>query len=127
VGALLAFALAPCVGRWSDSVGRRPVLLGTTMLMLFTPWSLLLHSYWNWSFYWFYAADFLARLGMSPGLAANLSYLADVTAPFARPTAFAYVMGTFSITQVIGPFISQHVEEVRACMCPLFCSVPLWW
>jgi multidrug resistance protein len=96
----------PLLGRWSDSMGRKPLLIvsqaGTflgSMVTAFAP------SLW---------VLFLAR-AMSGATAGNLAlaqaYISDVTAPEERAKSFGIIGIAFGLGFLVGPAVSGYLAE----------------
>ena len=98
--AILQFMFAPILGRWSDRIGRRPVLLvsvGGTVL-----------SYLLWVFAGDFWALVLARIigGVASGnLSVATAAIADVTSRKGRSKGMAFVGIAFGLGFIIGPAI----------------------
>ncbi len=111
VYAVCSLVAAPFLGRWSDRIGRKPVLLlsqfgtlaGFVMLAL-AP-----------SLTWVFAARALD--GITAGnVATARAYISDVTAPKERTQAFGLIAAAFSFGYLIGPagagMLSHYGQEV---------------
>ncbi len=98
--AILQFVFAPIWGRWSDRIGRRPVLMvsvGGTVL-----------SYLLWIFAGDFWALVLARVigGVASGnLSVATAAIADVTSRQGRSKGMAFVGIAFGLGFIIGPAI----------------------
>jgi MFS family permease len=99
--AICQFVAGPLLGRWSDGVGRRPVLIfsqiGTLIGFLILA---------NANVLWLV---FVARIidGLTAGnLSLAQAYIADVTRPSERSKSFAVIGIAFGIGFLIGPAIS---------------------
>lgn len=99
--------VAPFLGRWSDVIGRRPIMLATTLVFAL-----------SWVFY--AQADSLWIMFVSRALSgiagANLSvayaYLADATTPADRTRAMGMVGAAFGLGFIFGPVIGAHLLAV---------------
>ena len=97
---LMQLIFAPILGRWSDRIGRRPILL---MSILGTAISFLVLGFANslWML-------FLGRMldGMSGGnISTAQAYIADVTPLEKRSSAMGIIGAAFGLGFVIGPAI----------------------
>src|SRR5438094_2386842 len=100
VYSLMQFFANTFLGRWSDRVGRRPILLATMLLnaagyVLFA----LAGSYW---------ALFLSRVvgGFAGGnISAAQAYVADITTPVERSRGMGLLGAAFGLGFVLGPGI----------------------
>jgi DHA1 family tetracycline resistance protein-like MFS transporter len=97
---MMQLIAAPILGRWSDRVGRRPVLL---LSILGTSLSFLILGLANtlWML-------FLGRLidGASGGnISTAQAYIADVTPPEKRSSAMGLIGAAFGLGFIIGPAI----------------------
>lgn len=112
VGALVSsFAFCtllagPFLGRWSDRIGRRPVLL-VSQAGTFAGFLILANAHTLW-------VVFLARI-IDGTTAGNLSiaqaYISDVTKPEERARSFAVIGIAFGLGFLIGPAISGFLSQ----------------
>ncbi len=112
IGAIVAtFALCqllagPFLGRWSDKIGRRPVLL-VSQLGTLIGFLILANSTAVWML-------FLAR-AIDGATAGNLTiaqaYISDVTKPEDRTKSFAVIGIAFGLGFLIGPGISGYLSQ----------------
>ena len=125
IGALMAtfsfwqFIFAPILGRWSDRIGRRPVLLlslGGTILgyvvlaiadrPIFTEH----HIPWLWGLPVGLVLLFLSRTidGISGGnISTAQAYIADITTPEDRVKGMAMIGAAFGLGFIFGPVIGS--------------------
>ncbi|HMD54390.1 MAG TPA: MFS transporter, partial [Phycisphaerae bacterium] len=106
------FLFAPVLGRWSDQIGRRPVLLisqcGTLagFLMLFS--ANFFHGIWG------IAVIFASRI-LNGITGANIStanaYIADITTPENRAKGMGAIGAAFGMGFVLGPVIGGTVSH----------------
>jgi MFS family permease len=89
---------APFLGRLSDRVGRRPVLLCTTLLSTL---SYLLYAHANVLWIMFASRIFAGVAGANIGVA--FAYIADVTKPEERAKGMGMVGAAFGLGFVLGP------------------------
>lgn len=99
VYSLMQFFFAPVLGRWSDKVGRRPVLL---ISMLGTALSFIMLA-WSKSFWWFFVARALDGLAGS-NIATAQAYIADLSPPEQRTRNIGMWIGAaFGLGFAFGP------------------------
>ncbi|HZU76578.1 MAG TPA: MFS transporter [Dehalococcoidia bacterium] len=111
VGSLIA---APLLGRWSDRIGRKPVLLlsqagscASFVMLALAP-----------SLAWLFAARLLD--GLTAGnVATARAYLADTTPREQRARAFGLIAAAFGFGYLIGPATAGLLARYGA-------AVPLW-
>jgi MFS transporter, DHA1 family, tetracycline resistance protein len=112
LGALLAvffamqFVFSPILGRLSDRVGRRPVILGT--LVLATAGHLTL-SVAGSSIVLLFAARILAGIG-SGNLSVAQAYVADRTRPEERARGMGLIGAAFGVGFAVGPLIGGVLQ-----------------
>jgi multidrug resistance protein len=98
---------SPIWGRWSDRVGRRPVMListlGASLAYLAFAFS---HTYWL-----LFASRLLAGV-MGGNIAAAQAYVADVTAPQNRAKGMGMIGAAFGIGFTLGPAIAALLLQV---------------
>ena len=111
----MQFVATALLGRLSDRIGRRPILLTT---MLFNA-----AGYVLFAFAPSYAALFLARVisGFASGnISAAQAYVADITPPAERARGMGILGAAFGIGFVLGPMIGgladHHGATVRHCV-----------
>jgi MFS transporter, DHA1 family, tetracycline resistance protein len=106
------FLFAPILGRWSDQIGRRPVLLisqcGTLIgfLMLFS--ANFFHGDWG------IAVIFASRIvnGITGGnISTANAYIADITTPENRAKGMGVIGAAFGLGFVLGPVIGGTVSH----------------
>jgi multidrug resistance protein len=104
--ALCQLIAGPILGRWSDQVGRKPVLivsqLGTLVGFLILAFA---HQLW---------LVFLSRVidGLTAGnLSIAQAYIADVTTPENRAKSFGVIGIAFGIGFLVGPGISGFLSQ----------------
>ncbi len=103
----MQFVFAPLWGRWSDRIGRKPILVGG---LIGTAGSYVLFAH----------ADSLALLLASRLLAgffgANIStaqaYIADVTTPENRAKGMGLIGAAFGLGFTLGPFIGGELTRI---------------
>lgn len=97
---LMQFLATALLGRLSDRVGRRPVLLATMLINA--------AGYMLFAFAGSYAALFISRVvsGFASGnISAAQAYMADITTPAERSRGMGLIGAAFGIGFIIGPFI----------------------
>ena len=97
---LMQFLATAVLGRLSDRVGRRPVLLATMLINA--------AGYTLFAFAGSYAALFISRVvsGFASGnISAAQAYMADITTPAQRSRGMGLIGAAFGIGFIIGPFI----------------------
>jgi len=102
---LLTFASSPAVGTWSDTAGRRTVLVASEVAHLMPAVALLLWAYAGVSIYAFFVVR--SMTGAINSLACCLAYVADVTSPLNRAPAFGLLLATASMGVVAAPIGAQ--------------------
>jgi MFS family permease len=112
--ALCALVSAPLLGRWSDRVGRKPVLLVSQLGTLCGFVILALAPSLAWLF---------AGRALDGATAANVAtaraYIADVTAPKQRTAAFGLIAAAFGFGYLVGPALAGALARYGH-------AVPLW-
>ena len=104
--ALMQFLFAPLLGRVSDRIGRRPVILIT----LFVAAIDYLVCAWTGSMFWLVAARALAG-ACGANYSTASSYLADLTPPERRAQAFGAIGAAAGLGFVIGPLVGGVLAE----------------
>lgn len=121
VYSLMQFVFAPVLGRLSDKVGRRPVLL---VSMLGTAFSFFMLAF-SKTFWWFFIARALDGIAGS-NLATAQAYIADISPKEQRTRNLGMWIGAaFGLGFAFGPFIGgglhligQHVMPAYALSFP---------
>lgn len=115
----------PMLGKWSDRIGRRPLLivsqLGTVASLIF-----LAHSWALWMV-------FVARMidGLTAGnLSLAQAYIADVTPPEKRAQSFAIIGISFGVGFFLGPAITgvlvpANVHAASQLVLPIYLAAGL--
>lgn len=97
--ALMQFAFAPLWGRWSDRIGRRPlILIGIGGYVVAQVLFGLASSLWL-----LYAARIVGGILSSATLPASAAYVADETLPEERSRGMAWLGTATSLGVVVGP------------------------
>jgi DHA1 family tetracycline resistance protein-like MFS transporter len=97
---LAQFVMAPVLGRISDKVGRRPVLLVSLVCSIASyVWLGLADTLWM-----LYAARLVAGAGAG-NIAAAQAYIADVTPPEKRAKGMGMIGAAFGLGFTVGPAI----------------------
>ena len=109
LGALLSFMLMPLLGTYSDTAGRKGVLLLTLFLNTLPIFTLCLYPRYL-SLWWFFGVQVISKLSTFSSVYA---YLADVTVREARGQAYAQMSGIVFLALTIGPAISA-VTSMRS-------------
>lgn len=116
IGSLLAasysltqFLFAPLWGRYSDKVGRRPVILISQIgvAISFTLFGLAGHRLWM-----LFAARLLAGLLSSASIGVAFAYVADVTPPERRAQGIGILGACFGLGFMMGPLIGGALSHV---------------
>lgn len=120
VYSLMQFAATALLGKLSDRVGRRPVLL-TTMLINAAGYTLFAFagSYW---------VLFLSRVvsGFAGGnISAAQAYMADISSPAERSRAMGFVGAAFGLGFSLGPAIAGFSDHYLGHMWPGLIAVGL--
>ena len=103
LGALLSFMLMPLLGTYSDTAGRKPILLLTLLLNTLPVLTLTLYPHYL-SLWWFFGVQVVSKLSTFSSVYA---YLADVTIREQRGDAYAQMSGIVFLALAIGPAISS--------------------
>ncbi|CAL8465277.1 g4812 [Coccomyxa elongata] len=109
---VLAFFMAPVVGRWSDAYGRKPFLIlsfacgGAQVIVL------LLYITWGTSLLWYFPAQ--AAVGAFSCISLCLAYVADKMPARHRGATFGFIMASFSFGVVIGPMAGVLLSPLGA-------------
>jgi MFS transporter, DHA1 family, tetracycline resistance protein len=95
---LAQFVASPILGRWSDRVGRRPVLMASLVCSVVAYlWLALAPALWM-----LFAARLLAGAGAG-NIAAAQAYIADVTPPEKRAKGMGMIGAAFGLGFTVGP------------------------
>ena len=95
---------APFLGRWSDLVGRRKILLVTTTV---SACSYLFYAHANWLWVMI-AARILGGIG-GANVGVAYAYIADVTSPENRGKAMGAIGAAFGMGFIFGPGIGAYL------------------
>jgi MFS transporter, DHA1 family, tetracycline resistance protein len=113
---LMQFIFAPILGKLSDKVGRRPVLL---VSMLGTAFSFFMLA-WSKSFWWFFIARALDGVAGS-NLATAQAYIADISPKEQRTRNMGMWIGAaFGLGFAFGPFIGGALQVLGEHVWPTF-------
>lgn len=109
----MQFLATAILGRVSDRIGRRPILLTTMMinaagyiLFAFAP------SYW-----WLFVARVISGLA-SGNISAAQAYVADITTPAERSRGMGMIGAAFGIGFVLGPLIGGLADHYIGQLAP---------
>jgi len=100
----MQFLFAPLLGRWSDRIGRRPVLL----VSLFTSFVAHLLFAWAHTLTLLFASRIVDGLG-GANVSTAQAYLSDVTPPDKRSKAMARIGMAFGLGFILGPALGAFV------------------
>lgn len=113
VYSLMQFIFAPFWGRWSDHVGRRPILL---FCLVGEAFSYLLFA-WARSLEWLFVARILAGF-FGASISTASAYISDITPPEERSKGMALIGAAFGLGFVVGPALGgalalwgQHISS----------------
>ncbi len=106
VYSLTQFLFNPIIGRVSDRVGRRPIILVT---LLITSASYILFSF-STTFMILFASRFLAGIGGS-NIGAAQAYIADITDKSNRAKGMGMIGAAFGLGFVFGPIMGGILSE----------------
>jgi DHA1 family tetracycline resistance protein-like MFS transporter len=95
---------APMLGRWSDKVGRRNVLLLTTVLAI-TSYAFYANAELLWIMF---AARILNGIA-GANISVAYAYIADITKPQDRAKSFGLIGIAFGLGFIFGPVIGAHL------------------
>ncbi|EIE23230.1 MFS general substrate transporter [Coccomyxa subellipsoidea C-169] len=109
---VLAFFMAPVVGRWSDAYGRKPFLVLSFACGGAQVVALLLYITWGTSLFWYFPAS--ALVGAFSCISICLAYVADVMPARHRGATFGFIMASFSFGVVIGPMAGAVLSPLAA-------------
>jgi len=104
VWALMQFVCSPLLGMLSDRIGRRPVILISNAVSVIDYAIMALAP----NLWWLFAGRVLSGIATSNITAAS-AYIADVTPPEKRASAFGMIGSAFGLGFVIGPAIGGLV------------------
>ncbi len=121
VSALISFFLSPLVGRLSDSYGRKPLIIVSTIMRILQPISLVLNDQLGLSFYFYYIASVL--LAQGPGMIVVMAFIADVSSVEHRAASFSVVMGVHAVSSCVGPFLAIGLSNIQIFLVSLGVSV----
>lgn len=111
---LMQFLFAPILGRLSDKIGRRPVLL---VSMLGTALSFFMLA-WSKNFAWFFAARALDGIAGS-NLATAQAYIADISPKEQRTRNLGMWIGAaFGLGFAFGPFLGGGLHALAQIIMP---------
>ncbi|HEX3670183.1 MAG TPA: TCR/Tet family MFS transporter [Candidatus Cybelea sp.] len=106
--ALMQFFCSPLLGMLSDRIGRRPVILiSNAVTALDYAIMALAPNLW-----WLFAGRVLSGIATSNMTAAS-AYIADVTPPEKRASAFGMIGSAFGLGFVLGPAIGGMVGNIN--------------
>jgi len=107
VYALMQFIFAPLWGRWSDRIGRRPlILIGIAGYVIAQVLFGLANSLWL-----LYAARILGGILSSATLPASAAYVADLTTEKERSRGMAWLGTAVSLGVVVGPALGGMLSR----------------
>ena len=103
---LVQFLFNPLLGKLSDKIGRRPIIL---VSLLLTATSYVIFSF-SHSFIMLFASRFLAGFGGS-NIGVAQAYIADVTTKENRSKGMGMIGAAFGLGFVFGPFIGGILSK----------------
>lgn len=109
----MQFVATAVLGRLSDRIGRRPILLATMLLNA--------AGYLLFAFARSYAALFVARLvsGFASGnISAAQAYMADITSPAERSRGMGLIGAAFGLGFTLGPALGGLADQAFGAMAP---------
>jgi len=106
VYSLMQFLFNPTLGKLSDKIGRRPVILFTQVLTVF---SYLLFSF-STTFLLLFVSRILGGLGGS-NIGVAQAYIADITSKEDRAKGMGIIGAAFGLGFVFGPLIGAFLSE----------------
>ncbi|KAK9855166.1 hypothetical protein WJX84_009416 [Apatococcus fuscideae] len=109
---LICFLLAPLVGHWSDTIGRKPFLILAYLTACGPALVVLLHLTTGLSLYFYYFAN--ALNGAFSSMAICLAFIADRISPDNRAAAFGMLMCSFSVAALIGPSLGGILKPLHS-------------
>jgi len=109
----MQFLATALLGRMSDRIGRRPILL-TTMLLNAAGYILFAFAP---SYAWLFAARVISGLA-SGNISAAQAYVADITTPAERSRGMGMIGAAFGIGFVLGPLIGGLASEYIGHLAP---------
>jgi len=119
VFSLMQFLVAPLCGRWSDRIGRRPIILGGLLASCVAYVALALADT--------LALIFLARIvgGIAGGnIPTAQAYIADITTPENRAKGMGLVGAAFGLGFIFGPAIGGILTRFGHAT-PMWCAAAL--
>lgn len=104
--AAMQFCLAPLVGNLSDRFGRRPILLGSLLVLGID----YLIMWWAPTFAWLLLGRLIAGAAASTYSTCN-AFIADVSPPEVRAQNFGLMGAAFGVGFIVGPVIGGFLGE----------------
>lgn len=118
---LMQFVFAPMWGRYSDRVGRRPVIL---ISLLGVSLSYVLFGISNGHLWMLFAARILAGLLSSASIGVSFAYIADITPPEKRAGRIGMLGACIGMGFVFGPFLGGNLGVINLSL-PAFVAAGL--
>jgi len=108
VGGMIAFFLSPTLGCWSDTYGRKPLLIWLSLLSFMPIFALSFYPYLS---LWVYLG--LRGLGKMSAFGILFSCVADVCPARRRAQLFSQTSGLGMTAMVVGPVISLQLHDTE--------------
>ncbi len=116
---LITILVAPIVGKMSDRVGRREIILFATVFSMFGFYLYTLNSYF------IFAGRVLHSLGWVTTTVVFLSWLEDHSEDEKRGTETGFFMSLGTIGKMLGPFIAGIMADELFILAPFYMAVIL--
>eukprot|EP00192_Tetraselmis_astigmatica_P003250 CAMPEP_0117654092 /NCGR_PEP_ID=MMETSP0804-20121206/3555_1 /TAXON_ID=1074897 /ORGANISM="Tetraselmis astigmatica, Strain CCMP880" /LENGTH=536 /DNA_ID=CAMNT_0005460341 /DNA_START=285 /DNA_END=1895 /DNA_ORIENTATION=- len=108
---ILAFFLTPCLGNWSDRVGRKPFIVASAILTSM-PLLVFFLNYFNYiTMLWWYPALVLCQGVDRTSLSVALT--ADLVPPSLRAPAIGFVTASLAAAIFVGPILSAQLTTAQ--------------
>jgi DHA1 family tetracycline resistance protein-like MFS transporter len=108
---LMQFLFVPVWGRFSDRIGRRPVLLWSVAGSALTMASLGLALVWGHTVLWLFVARALSGIATA-NLGTASAYIADITKPEDRAKGMGLIGMAFGLGFIVGPAVGGTLARI---------------